>query len=152
MHHCTRVSFESTSGWFKVRPGADASATGLVGPVRSERTLMPRPLSSAGAAHWYLAVALFFFFGCRSLYESLLAWEGGGMREELAETEKELAGSKGSKTKAKQKSALLSSSVLAETFVITFLAEWGDRSQIATIGLHVVVLPFPGHLKPQMPS
>ena len=78
-------------------------------------------------------MALFFFFGCRSLYESLLAWEGGGMREELAETEKELAGSKGSKTKAKR--ALLSSSVLAETFVITVLAEWGDRSQIATIGL-----------------
>jgi putative Ca2+/H+ antiporter (TMEM165/GDT1 family) len=90
----------------------------------------------------YLAVALFFFFGCRSLYESLLAWEGGGMREELAETEKELAGSKGSKTKAKQKSALLSSSVLAETFVITFLAEWGDRSQIATIGLAASEDPF----------
>lgn len=91
----------------------------------------------------YLAVALFFFFGCRSLYESLLAWEGGGMREELAETEKELAGSsvsKGSKTKAKR--ALLSSSVLAETFVITFLAEWGDRSQIATIGLAASEDPF----------
>ena len=88
----------------------------------------------------YLAVALFFFFGLRSLYESLLAWEGGGMREELAETEKELAGSKGSKTKAKR--ALLSSSVLAETFVITFLAEWGDRSQIATIGLAASEDPF----------
>ena len=88
----------------------------------------------------YLAVALFFFFGLRSLYESLLAWEGGGMRGELAETEKELAGSKGSKTKAKR--ALLSSSVLAETFVITFLAEWGDRSQIATIGLAASEDPF----------
>ena len=55
----------------------------------------------------YLAVALFFFFGCRSLYESLLAWEGGGMREELAETEKELAGSKGSKAKAKLRAPLV---------------------------------------------
>jgi putative Ca2+/H+ antiporter (TMEM165/GDT1 family) len=91
----------------------------------------------------YLAVALFFFFGCRSLYESLLAWEGGGMREELAETEKELAGSKrSSSSKTKAKRALLSSSVLAETFVITFLAEWGDRSQIATIGLAASEDPF----------
>ena len=91
----------------------------------------------------YLAVALFFFFGLRSLYESLLAWEGGGMREELAETEKELAGSKrSSSSKTKAKRALLSSSVLAETFVITFLAEWGDRSQIATIGLAASEDPF----------
>ena len=92
----------------------------------------------------YLAVALFFFFGLRSLYESLLAWEGGGMREELAETEKEL-GSKGSKrgASAKQKArrAILSST-LVETFVITFLAEWGDRSQIATIGLAASEDPF----------
>ena len=92
----------------------------------------------------YLAVALFFFFGCRSLYESLLAWEGGGMQEELAETEKEL-GSKGSKrgASAKQKArrAILSST-LVETFVITFLAEWGDRSQIATIGLAASEDPF----------
>ena len=91
----------------------------------------------------YLAVALFFFFGLRSLYESLLAWEGGGMQEELAETEKELAGSKrSSSSKTKAKRALLSSSVLAETFVITFLAEWGDRSQIATIGLAASEDPF----------
>ena len=89
-------------------------------------------------------MALFFFFGCRSLYESLLAWEGGGMQEELAETEKEL-GSKGSKrgASAKQKArrAILSST-LVETFVITFLAEWGDRSQIATIGLAASEDPF----------
>ena len=92
----------------------------------------------------YLAVALFFFFGLRNLYESLLAWEGGGMQEELAETEKEL-GSKGSKrgASAKQKArrAILSST-LVETFVITFLAEWGDRSQIATIGLAASEDPF----------
>ena len=90
----------------------------------------------------YLAVALFFFFGLRSLYESLLAWEGGGMQEELAETEKEL-GSKGSKRGASAKTRrALPSSTLVETFVITFLAEWGDRSQIATIGLAASEDPF----------
>ena len=35
----------------------------------------------------------------------------------------------------KDASSFLLSPVLVETFVITFLAEWGDRSQIATIGL-----------------
>lgn len=92
----------------------------------------------------YLAVALFFFFGLRSLYESLLAWEGGGMQEELEETEKEL-GAKGkgkTKTKTKTKTGAFLSSTVVETFVMTFLAEWGDRSQIATIGLAASEDPF----------
>ena len=86
----------------------------------------------------YLAVGLFFFFGGRSLYESVLARDGGG--DELAEVEAELADEdekkkkKGKKGK-KDASSFLLSPVLVETFVITFLAEWGDRSQIATIGL-----------------
>ena len=86
----------------------------------------------------YLAVGLFFFFGGRSLYESVVAWDGGG--DELAEVEAELADEdekkkkKGMKGK-KDASSFLLSPVLVETFVITFLAEWGDRSQIATIGL-----------------
>ena len=51
----------------------------------------------------YLAVGLFFFFGGRSLYESVVAWDGGG--DELAEVEAELAdedekkGKKGKKGK-----------------------------------------------------
>ena len=83
----------------------------------------------------YLAVGLFFFFGLRSLYESIFAWDGGG--DELAETEAELADAdkKKKSTKKKKKKGALLSPVLVETFVITFLAEWGDRSQIATIGL-----------------
>ena len=32
--------------------------------------------------------------------------------------------------------------MLVETFVITFLAEWGDRSQIATIGLAASSDPY----------
>jgi Ca2+/H+ antiporter, TMEM165/GDT1 family len=90
----------------------------------------------------YLAVALFFFFGLRSLYESLLAWEGGGMQEELEETEKELGAKGKKKTKTKTKTSAFLSSTLVETFVITFLAEWGDRSQIATIGLAASEDPF----------
>ena len=86
----------------------------------------------------YLAVGLFFFFGGRSLYESVVAWDGGG--DELAEVEAELADEdekkkkKGKKGK-KDAGSFLLSPVLVGTFVITFLAEGGDRSQIATIGL-----------------
>ena len=94
---------------------------------------MNHPQISKEITH-YLAVGLFFFFGLRSLYESIFAWDGGG--DELAETEAELADAdkKKKSTKKKKKAALLSP-VLVETFIITFLAEWGDRSQIATIGL-----------------
>ena len=97
----------------------------------------------------YLAVALFFFFGARSLYDALLAWEGGGMAEELAETEAELGDGKGGRKKKPasgwRRAATLGgllSPILIETFVITFLAEWGDRSQIATIGLAASSDPY----------
>lgn len=84
----------------------------------------------------HAATALFFTFGARSLYQSVFAWEGGG--EELAEVEKELGeGKESSKQKgnAKKRALGIFSPVLAEVFTLTFLAEWGDRSQIATIGL-----------------
>lgn len=63
---------------------------------------------------------------------------------ELDEAEKELLAAEmpagNGDGKAKQRSGLsqlaqkLFSPVLVEAFVLTFLAEWGDRSQIATIG------------------
>ena len=100
-----------------------------------------RPQISDTLTH-HAATALFFFFGMRSLYDSLLAWEGGsGEREEV---EAELAGkggkgkgkaAKGAKAKGKAVRAPLLSPVLLEVFSLTFLAEWGDKSQIATIGL-----------------
>jgi len=80
---------------------------------------------------------LFFFFGLRSLYDAVVAWDGGS--DELAEVEAELADEdekkKGKKGKKGKTLGSILSPVLVETFVITFLAEWGDRSQIATIGL-----------------
>ena len=83
----------------------------------------------------HAATALFFTFGARSLYQSVFAWEGGG--EELAEVEKELGEGKDGKQKgnAKKRALGIFSPVLVEVFTLTFLAEWGDRSQIATIGL-----------------
>ena len=49
----------------------------------------------------HAATALFFTFGARSLYQSLVAWDGGG--EELAEVEKELSESKDGKRSAKKR-------------------------------------------------
>lgn len=93
----------------------------------------------------FAAIALFFFFGGRSLWDS---WNStGGESEELEEVEKEMqekeakkAGVEAGRIK-KYKNPFNSvarailSPVFVETFVLTFLAEWGDRSQIATIGL-----------------
>ena len=74
------------------------------------------------------------------------------MEEELAETEAELGeGKRGGKARKANaatgwRRALslggILSPVLVETFVITFLAEWGDRSQIATIGLAASSDPY----------
>ena len=105
----------------------------------------------------YFAVALFFFFGLRSLYDALIAWDGGAGESELAEVEAELGGGLGGDDKMKKAEGQkgrgwrnsitsatggLLSPVFLETFVITFLAEWGDRSQIATIGLAASSNPY----------
>ena len=114
------------------------------------------------------AVALFLVFGARSLYE---AATGGGdsAAAEMEEVERELeelhtsrpggagaggAGGRSSATTAattppaKPLSARAAAAafkalptVLVEAFTLTFLAEWGDRSQIATIGLATTADP-----------
>lgn len=85
-------------------------------------------LMSAETTH-YAATALFFFFGARSLRDA--ASGDDGEESELAEVEAELAGRR-RRARTKKVSP---SAVFAESFAVTFLAEWGDRSQIATIGL-----------------
>ena len=49
----------------------------------------------------------------------------------MKEVEAELAG----RQRNAKKKATTSWAVFAEAFAVTFLAEWGDRSQIATVGL-----------------
>ena len=91
----------------------------------------------------YAATILFLFFGLRMLYEALTNQNQD--KDELEEVEKELAHSSkddhhhqgSSKTGSPSSAALrrLFSPIFLEAFTLTFLAEWGDRSQIATIGL-----------------
>ncbi|BBN11325.1 Ca2+/H+ antiporter, TMEM165/GDT1 family [Marchantia polymorpha subsp. ruderalis] len=89
------------------------------------------------------ATVLFFFFGLRSLWQAFTTEDS--MSSELAEVEAELDGdgkkpsekTQGVKDNPKRGNLALQylSPVLIETFSLTFLGEWGDRSQIATIGL-----------------
>uniref|UniRef100_A0A7S0V7P2 GDT1 family protein n=1 Tax=Hemiselmis tepida TaxID=464990 RepID=A0A7S0V7P2_9CRYP len=101
----------------------------------------------------YASVVLFLVFGVKLLKDAREMGDGGGPSEELEEVEAELnmadkkknpdleseaqQGGKGGGSKA-----LLANSVLWQSFTLTFLAEWGDRSQIATIALAAQKDPF----------
>ncbi|KAG1674924.1 hypothetical protein FOA52_014717 [Chlamydomonas sp. UWO 241] len=96
----------------------------------------------------YACTALFFFFGLKSLYDFFFKKDVEGEESELEQVEQEI--SKGRTTPreleetsdGKNKESTLSrvlgmlfSQIFLKAFTLTFLAEWGDRSQIATIGL-----------------
>lgn len=125
----------------------------------------------------YASIALFLFFGGKLLYESY-TMDPNHMAEEIEEVEQELAGLNNSSvddmetgipdyrsdrmTGAKRRGSVSLLSflyagslppVFYQTFSMTFLAEWGDRSQIATIALAshgdpigVTIGGFLGHL------
>mmetsp|Transcript_40588 Transcript_40588/g.79636 ORF Transcript_40588/g.79636 Transcript_40588/m.79636 type:complete len:331 (+) Transcript_40588:18-1010(+) len=91
--------------------------------------------------HW-IATGLFVFFGLKLLKE---AYEGeeGGMAEEKEEVQTELQAAKtemeadveSGERKTRSVMRTFFSPVFIQCFTMTFLAEWGDRSQIATIAL-----------------
>jgi len=99
----------------------------------------------------YAAAGLFLFFGVRMLRDGC-AIEHAGASEELEEVEAELtkkqedpspddeeAGGSGKESPSKEEP---SNKILMQAFTLTFLAEWGDRSQIATIALAAAREPF----------
>lgn len=82
---------------------------------------------------YYAEIGLFLAFGIKLLYQAskmTTAAAQAEMMEEIAEAK--AAVEKADSQLPKQKSAL---SILTEAFVLTFMAEWGDRTQIATIAL-----------------
>ncbi|KAG8662474.1 hypothetical protein MANES_01G108600v8 [Manihot esculenta] len=80
----------------------------------------------------HITTLLFFGFGLRSLWEGFT--EDDDDNEELEEVEKELE----DENLKKQHKPFLTrfvSPVFLKAFSLTFFGEWGDKSQLATIGL-----------------
>ncbi|KAF8694093.1 hypothetical protein HU200_038553 [Digitaria exilis] len=80
------------------------------------------------------ATVLYLFFGLRLLY---IAWKSdpkGSQKKEIEEVEEKLESGQGKST-ARRFFARFCTPIFLEAFILTFLAEWGDRSQIATIAL-----------------
>ncbi|KAL6659795.1 hypothetical protein ACP70R_002624 [Stipagrostis hirtigluma subsp. patula] len=80
------------------------------------------------------ATVLYLFFGLRLLY---IAWKSdpkGSQKKEMEEVEEKLESGQGKST-IRKFFARFCTPIFLEAFILTFLAEWGDRSQIATIAL-----------------
>lgn len=85
----------------------------------------------------YAATLLFVYFGIKLLKEGLdlvSKGEGMGPSEELEEVELSLK-EKNDGSETSLRPSPVFSTFFWQTFTLTFLAEWGDRSQIATIAL-----------------
>ncbi|KAL8517794.1 hypothetical protein ACS0TY_009204 [Phlomoides rotata] len=80
------------------------------------------------------ATVLYAFFGLRLLY---IAWRSNSkasQEKEIEEVEEKLGAGQG-KTAFRRFFSRFCTPIYLESFILTFLAEWGDRSQIATIAL-----------------
>jgi len=98
----------------------------------------------------FLAVVLFTGFGAKILRDTLGEKKGDG--EDSGDERAEAAAALGSRTEDLESGAGARSigpisihsarAVLAQAFTLTFVAEWGDRSQIATIALAAAKNPF----------
>lgn len=119
--------------------------SGLIGHVLP--TLLSPKLTRTAAA------ILFFVFGINLFREGLSVDKNAGVEEELQEVEEEIAAvelnelsndleanekkneESDFKSKLKNIVSYISSPVWFQTFSMTFLGEWGDRSQITTIAM-----------------
>lgn len=83
--------------------------------------------------HW-AAIFLFSLFGIKLLYQASKMPASQSCEEEEEEAMKAVSGSNSAKNKSKM-------GVLLEAFTLTFIGEWGDRTQIATIALAATYHP-----------
>jgi putative Ca2+/H+ antiporter (TMEM165/GDT1 family) len=104
-------------------------------------TVLPRQYTH------YAATALFIYFGIRLLVDAKDLYskgEGLGPSDELEEVEQSLKEKNEDDVESVQaeKKNKGNRALLLQAFTLTFLAEWGDRSQIATIALAAAKDPF----------
>mmetsp|Transcript_48823 Transcript_48823/g.156387 ORF Transcript_48823/g.156387 Transcript_48823/m.156387 type:complete len:293 (-) Transcript_48823:411-1289(-) len=94
--------------------------------------IVPNIISQTGTHH--IATGLYTFFGFRLLY---IAWKSDPSEtaEEMEEVEAKLESGQPPKGLLRRVAARFLTPIFLESFILTFLAEWGDRSQIATITL-----------------
>eukprot|EP00743_Colponemidia_sp_Colp-15_P003095 GILK01003345.1.p1 GENE.GILK01003345.1~~GILK01003345.1.p1 ORF type:complete len:237 (+),score=28.96 GILK01003345.1:37-747(+) len=131
-----------------------AGALGALGAMTVLSTLLGHVLPNLISRTYthYAAALLFAVFGVRLLKD---AWEmepNDGVNEELEEVEAELnkkdQTEQGADGKDLEDPARVSvrksklNQVLMQAFTLTFLAEWGDRSQISTIALAAAKDPW----------
>ena len=90
------------------------------------------------------AFVLYSFFGCRLMYIAYKSEGSSAMSSELEEVEEKLerGTSASSKTRLARALSRVCTPVFIEAFVLIFLAEWGDRSQITTIALATHKNPY----------
>ncbi|CAL6435926.1 unnamed protein product [Bathycoccus prasinos] len=81
------------------------------------------------------AFVLYTFFGCRLFYIAWRSKPGSSMQDEVDEVAEKIDVEKAPKGKIRRILSRVCTPIFLEAFVLTFLAEWGDRSQITTIAL-----------------
>ncbi|MCO5574649.1 hypothetical protein L7F22_028438 [Adiantum nelumboides] len=81
------------------------------------------------------ATVLYTFFGLRLLYIAWRSSSKNSQHKELEEVEEKLEVVPQGKTIWRRVLSRFLTPIFLEAFILTFLAEWGDRSQIATIAL-----------------
>uniref|UniRef100_A0A7I4CXL2 GDT1 family protein n=1 Tax=Physcomitrium patens TaxID=3218 RepID=A0A7I4CXL2_PHYPA len=84
----------------------------------------------------HFATGLYTFFGFRLLFIAYTA--DSTPQKELEEVEEKLEGGPKKKNVVRRIFSRFCTPVYLESFILTFLAEWGDRSQIATIAVRVL--------------
>jgi putative Ca2+/H+ antiporter (TMEM165/GDT1 family) len=151
MRHNRMVVFTSALGALAVMTVLSA-AMGFALP-----SILPRRYTTV------VSVILFLGFGFRLIKDAYgMSDDNAGMHEEMEEAEAELAEvsitksatdmeggkARGGKDHTKNMNAIQKlmliafSPIFVQGFTMTFLAEWGDRSQIATIALAAAKNPF----------
>lgn len=89
-----------------------------------------------------LASILYTFFGARLVYIGWKSDPNETAEAEFAELEQSLDTNAAPKGRLRRTLARICTPIFLEAFILTFLAEWGDRSQVTTIALAAHMNPI----------